>query len=88
MAGKILEVVEKVGLSMTNCVGQAYDGASNMSGYKSGCAALISKKYPLAVYSHCKSHVLNLALVKACTSLMEIRKHTQILFLSHSGLES
>ena len=33
--------------------GQAYDGASNMSGKYKGCAAIIQQKYPLAIYSHC-----------------------------------
>ena len=46
--------------------GQAYDGASNMSGQYKGCAAIIQRKYPKALYSHCCSHVLNLAVVNAC----------------------
>lgn len=49
--------------------GQAYDGASNMSGQYKGCAALIQQKYPMALYSHCCSHVLNLAVVKSCDSI-------------------
>jgi len=32
--------------------GQAYDGASNMSGQYKGCTALIQQKYPKALYSH------------------------------------
>ena len=43
--------------------GQAYDGASNMSGKTKGAAALISSQYPLALYTHCASHCLNLAVV-------------------------
>ena len=43
--------------------GQAYDGASNMSGKRSGTAARISSRYPLALYTHCASHSLNLAVV-------------------------
>ena len=43
--------------------GQAYyDSASNMSGwYKGykGCAAILQRKYPQAVYSHCCSNILN-----------------------------
>ena len=37
-----------------------------MSGKYKGCAAIIQKKFPLATYSHCCSHVLNLAVVSAC----------------------
>ncbi len=59
-------------LDPTNLRGQAYDGASNMSGLYKGCAAIIQRKYPLATYSHCCSHVLNLAVVKAC-SLIQVQ---------------
>ena len=38
--------------------GQAYDGASNMSGKTNGTAARISSLYPLALYTHCASHSL------------------------------
>ena len=43
--------------------GQAYDGASNMSGKKIGAAARIRSQYPLALYTYCASHCLNLAVV-------------------------
>ena len=43
--------------------GQAYDGASNMSGKTNRAAARISSQYPLALYTHCTSHCLNLAVV-------------------------
>ena len=59
-------------LDPTKMRGQAYDGASNMSGRYKGCAAIIKRKYPLATYSHCCSHVLNLVVVKAC-SLIQVQ---------------
>ena len=34
-----------------------------MSGKRSGTAARISSRYPLALYTHCASHSLNLAVV-------------------------
>jgi hypothetical protein len=37
-----------------------------MKGHLSGCAALISKDYPLAIYVHCASHSLNLMLLDTC----------------------
>lgn len=61
-----------LGLNMSMCRGQAYDGGSNMSGSVNGCAAVIKRKHPLAIYSHCHSHKLNLALMKACTHVTEI----------------
>ena len=53
-------------LDATKMRRQAHDGASNMLGQYNGCATLIQQKYPLAVYSHCCSHVLNLAVVSTC----------------------
>ena len=46
--------------------GQGYDGASNMSGKYKGVQARIRTQYPEAIYSHCKAHCLNLAILHAC----------------------
>ena len=43
--------------------GKAYDGASNMSRKTKRVGARISSQYPLALYTHCTSHCLNLAVV-------------------------
>ena len=55
--------------------GQAYDGASNMSGKTNGAASHISAQYPLALYTHCASHCLNLAVV---SSFEETSVHNMI----------
>ncbi|KAK4876004.1 hypothetical protein RN001_012426 [Aquatica leii] len=44
---------------------QRYDGAPSMSGKFRGAQAIINKKYPKALYVHCVSHSLNLALSNA-----------------------
>ena len=62
-------------LDPTRIRGQAYDGASSMSGKYKICAAVIERKYPKAKYTHCCSHVLNLAVVKAC-SLIQVQNST------------
>lgn len=72
IAEKILEQLEKAGLDMANCRGQAYDGASNMSGTVKGCSTLIRQQYPKAIYQHCRSHLLNLAIFKVSKSISEI----------------
>ena len=46
--------------------GQCYDGASNMSGSRSGVAKRISELEPRAYFTHCYGHALNLA---ACDTL-------------------
>jgi len=55
-----------IGLNIENIRGQGYDGGSNMSGRINGVQALILKEQPLAFYTHCFNHSLNLCLPKAC----------------------
>ena len=54
-------VVCRAGLSLNQCRGQCYDGASNMSGSKRGLAVQIQAKESRAVLTHCYGHALNLA---------------------------
>ena len=65
LADKITTHLEGLGLDLFNLRGQAYDGAGNMAGYVNGTAAVISAKYPLAIYLHCASHCLNFVVVKS-----------------------
>ena len=53
-------------ISPTDMRGQCYDGASNMSGAKSGAMAIVQKAAPMAAYHHCASRRLNLSIVSAC----------------------
>jgi hypothetical protein len=46
--------------------------APHMSGMIKGVQALIQQRNPLAVYTHCCSHVLNLVILKSC-SIPDIR---------------
>ena len=62
---KITTTLRSYGLDLTKLRGQAYDGAGNMAGSVRGTAALITAQYPLALYRHCESHRLNLAVVKS-----------------------
>ena len=65
LADKILTFLSSNGLDPSKMRGQAYNGAGNMSGRLNGTATLISNSYPLALYLHCTSHSLNLAVVKS-----------------------
>ena len=47
-------------LPIENVRGQSYDGASNMSGRYNGVQALICQEQPLAYYTHCTAHRVNL----------------------------
>lgn len=58
----ISDCLIRCNLHLSNCVGQAYDGASNMSGRLTGVAARIINEYPKILYVHCLAHCLNLCL--------------------------
>jgi hypothetical protein len=62
----IISKLQSWGLSMSKLRGQGYDGASNMSGCFKGVKARIQEIQPLAVYTHCVGHVLNLVVVDSC----------------------
>jgi hypothetical protein len=67
MASTIFNKLEELGLEVKNIRGQGYDGASNMAGERIGLQALVRKKSPLAVYTHCSGHCLNLVVGGSCT---------------------
>ena len=52
--------------------GQGCDGASNMSGKYRGVRARVKEFYPLAMYTHCCNHVLNLV-ISTSSQLPDIR---------------
>lgn len=58
----ILDALQRFDLSLDYLRGQCYDGGSNMSGIRNGVQAILKEKQPLALYVHCNSHCLNLAL--------------------------
>ena len=65
VAEKMTGFIQSSGLDLNKLRGQAYDGAGNMAGKVKGAAAIITSDYPLALYLHCTSHSLNLAVVKS-----------------------
>ncbi|CAF4935770.1 unnamed protein product [Rotaria sp. Silwood1] len=68
IAEHILSCLKRFQLSLTNCIGQTYDGAPCMSGIFNGCQAIIKRFCPDAEYMHCTSHLLNLALIDSSSS--------------------
>ena len=67
----IKDVLIRCSLPHSQCRGQAYDGASNMSGIKSGVQALFKSEANRALYVHCLAQSLNLCL-KDVTNTCEI----------------
>ncbi|VDI24426.1 Hypothetical predicted protein [Mytilus galloprovincialis] len=69
----LLKIMEDCKLDLRNLRGQGYDGASVMSGLKSGVSARIKELQPRAEYHHCRAHALNLVISSSCRSVDMIR---------------
>ena len=65
LADTILSHLKSQNLLLVKMIGQGYDGASSMSGKEKGVQAIVKESSPLAVYTHCSAHVVNLILVKS-----------------------
>ena len=61
----IQEHIVKLRLSLENCRGQCFDGASNMLGSKTGVARRIQDIQPKAHVTHCHGHSLSLSVKDA-----------------------
>ena len=83
------DALTRLQLSLNDCRGQCYDGASNMLGKKSGVATRIQKIQPKAYATHCHCHSLSLSVKdatkgsKILTDAMDITKEVvQLIKLS------
>ena len=56
----IKDVLVRCSLPIANCIGEAYDGAANMSGVHNGLQALMKKETNHCLYVHCFARSLNL----------------------------
>ena len=66
-AETILTEIGSLTLDINNCCGQGYDGATSVSGHINGLSAHILRINEKAVYTHCYSHRLNLAVAASCS---------------------
>ena len=67
IADAIVSTIEGLGLSVGDLRGQGYDGASTMSGEKSGVQRRIRDLQLKAIYTHCAGRSLNLAIMYSCS---------------------
>ena len=56
----IKDVLLRMNLKQKYCLGQCYDGASNMTGVRNGVVKQLTDEEPRAIFIHCYSHSLNL----------------------------
>lgn len=66
LAKTILASLKNFGIKTEYLRGQGYDGASSMSGKFNGTKSFVQEAHPTAVYVHCASHSLNLAISSTC----------------------
>lgn len=65
LADAIISHLTAWSLSLADLRGQWYGGSSNMAGARSGCKSIVQLQAPMAIYSHCAAHQLNLAVASA-----------------------
>ena len=69
----ITDLLIRCDLPLALCRGQAYDGAANMQGKRTGVAARVLQQQPAAIPVHCLAHSLNLCLQHAARKLPTLR---------------
>ena len=72
---QIKDILIRCCLPLSQCRGQAYDGASNMSGIRNGVQALVKQEESKALYVHCLAHNLNLCLQDASKKMQNYTKY-------------
>ena len=75
----IKDTLVRMNLSLAKARGQSYDGASNMSGIRSGVAKQIQDEEPRALFTHWYGHSLSLAAsdtIKKCNTMKETTHET------------
>ena len=61
----VLSIVKELGLNLSRCVGQGYDGASVLTSNRVAASSKLHSKSNHACYFHCAMHCLILSTMKA-----------------------
>ena len=69
-------------LSIKQCRGQCYDGASSTSGRHSSTAVQITSEAPRALYTHCYRHAINLEVGKTQLSSKKLLRDALDVYLA------
>ncbi|XP_005204820.2 zinc finger MYM-type protein 1 isoform X4 [Bos indicus x Bos taurus] len=65
--------LQQIGVDLNKIRGQAYDSTSNWKGKLKKIAAEFKKEEPRALYLHCYTHCLDLAVIRFCKEVKELR---------------
>ena len=74
----IKDLLIRCDLPLALCRGQAYDGAANMQGRRTGVATRVRSEQPAAIPVHCCAHSLNLCLQDAGRRIVCIRDALEV----------
>ena len=77
---EIKDVLIGCSLPVSQCRGQAYDGASNMSGVRNGVQAIFKCEEPQALYVHCLVHNLMNLCVQGISKVCTLIRNTMDFF--------
>ncbi|XP_045046748.2 zinc finger MYM-type protein 1 isoform X1 [Desmodus rotundus] len=69
----ITTYLQQIGIDLNKIRGQAYDSASNLRIIFNESAAEFKKEEPRALYVHCYAHFLDLAVIRFCKEVKELR---------------
>ena len=83
LAKLILNALTDLSLNINDCRGQGYDGAGAVAGHINGLSAHILRLNRKAIYTHCYSHRLNLAICDSCSVPLVRNAFMQIKELSY-----
>ncbi|XP_077609215.1 zinc finger MYM-type protein 1 isoform X4 [Crocuta crocuta] len=69
----IITYLQQIGVDLSKICGQAYDSTINLRGKFNKIAAEFKKEEPRALYVHCYAHFLDLAVIRFCKEVKELR---------------
>ncbi|XP_045638281.1 zinc finger MYM-type protein 1 isoform X4 [Ursus americanus] len=65
--------LQQIGVDLNKICGQSYDSTTNLRGKFNKIAAEFKKEEPRALYIHCYAHFLDLAVIRFCKEVKELR---------------
>ncbi|XP_019514458.1 PREDICTED: zinc finger MYM-type protein 1 isoform X2 [Hipposideros armiger] len=75
----ITTYLQQIGVDLNKLRGQAYDSTTNLRVKFNKVAAEFKKEEPRALYVHCYAHFLDLAVIRFCKEVKELRSTLKIL---------
>ncbi|XP_006777384.1 PREDICTED: zinc finger MYM-type protein 1 isoform X1 [Myotis davidii] len=70
----ITTYLQQIGVDINKIRGQAYDSTTNLREKFNKSAAQFKKEEPRALYVHCYAHFLDLAVIRFCKEVKELRR--------------